>query len=96
MAETIQRLLAEQPVLLLFSVLGFGYLIGRARFRSFQLGPGKSGQLHVASHFLGRITSQGKTTSSVLALEINATEHATQRDDGHSFAHRQESLRRGR
>ena len=38
MIEFIRSLLSGDPVLLLFLVLGFGFMIGRVRFGSFQLG----------------------------------------------------------
>jgi len=35
----LQELIRDDPILLLFLVLGLGHVIGRVRFGSFQLGP---------------------------------------------------------
>ena len=39
MIEALDNLLRQQPVGLLFVVLGVGYLIGKTRVRGFELGP---------------------------------------------------------
>ena len=38
MIESFRTLLSDDPILLLFMVLGFGFMVGRIRFGSFQLG----------------------------------------------------------
>ena len=38
MIESFRNLLSDDPILLLFMVLGFGFMVGRIRFGSFQLG----------------------------------------------------------
>lgn len=70
MIESLDQLLRENPVGLLFVILGFGYLIGKPKIRGFELGP-VTGVLFaglVFGHFGFEMSPEAQTFGFVLFI----------------------------